>query len=438
LYPIWIVPNLTAGIVLALIATFHILPSHLSIGATWFNVYVETKAYRENKPELLEFIKKYTLLLLVFSYVMGSLSGIGIWYAATVANPRGISGLIHNYIWAWATEWVFFIIEVTGIFIYYYTFNKVDRKTHLKIGWIFALSSWISMVVIVGILSFMLSSGKWLKTGNFFDGFFNQTYWSQLLMRTALMFGIAAVYAIAVAARLKNNDEVRRFITKTASIWGIAGLVLCFVLSFWYFKTLPEQAHGLINTLVPKELKIGIFASLGALVLYFIYAHIRPLTIRLIPAILSIAVLFAGIWSGERIREIIRKPYVISQYMYSNQIIGKDIPAKGVKAESNLINEKGILKVSPFVPEELRDINENNLLLAGRMIAVIECSACHTLDKKGIRPLPQMIKRAGFEEAEAAEAFLDGIGDYAYMPPFHGTPEEKKALANFLISLTKE
>lgn len=437
MYPIWIVPNLTAGIVLALIATFHILPSHLSIGATWFNVYVETKAYRENKPELLEFIKKYTLLLLVFSYVMGSLSGIGIWYAATVANPRGISGLIHNYIWAWATEWVFFIIEVTGIFIYYYTFNKVDRKTHLKIGWIFAISSWISMIIIVGIISFMLSSGKWLKTGNFFDGFFNQTYWSQLLMRTALMFGIAAVYAIAVAARLKN-DEVRRFITKTASIWGIAGLVLCFVLSFWYLKTLPEQAHGLINTLVPKELKIGIIVSLGLLILYFVYVNMKPLTIRLIPAILAIAVLFVGIWSAERSREMIRKPYVISQYMYSNQIIGKDIPAKSVNAESDMINEKGILKVAPFVPEELRDINENNLLRSGKMIAIIECSACHTLDKNGIRPLPQMVKRNGLEEAEAAEAFLDGMGDYAYMPPFHGTPEEKKALANFLISLTKE
>lgn len=437
MYPIWIVPNLTAGIVLALIATFHILPSHLSIGATWFNVYVETKAYRENKPELLEFIKKYTLLLLVFSYVMGSLSGIGIWYAATVANPRGISGLIHNYIWAWATEWVFFIIEVTGIFIYYYTFNKVDTKTHLKIGWIFAISSWISMIIIVGIISFMLSSGKWLKTGNFFDGFFNQTYWSQLLMRTALMFGIAAVYAIAVAARLKN-DEVRRFITKTASIWGIAGLVLCFVLSFWYFKTLPEQAHGLINTLVPKELKIGIIVSLGLLILYFVYVNMKPLTIRLIPTILAIAVLFVGIWSAERSREMIRKPYVISQYMYSNQIIGKDIPAKSVNAESEMINEKGILKVAPFVPEELRDINENNLLRSGKMIAIIECSACHTLDKNGIRPLPQMVKRNGIEEAEAAEAFLDGMGDYAYMPPFHGTPEEKKALANFLISLTKE
>ena len=164
-------------------------------------------------------------MILVFSYVFGSLSGIGIWYAATTANPRGISGLIHNYVWGWATEWVFFIMEIAGIFIYYYTLGKVDRKTHLKIGWIFAIASWITMVIIVGILAFMASPGKWPVTGNFFDGFFNQTYWPQLLMRTAFMFGVAATYAIAVASKLQNN-QARSFIVKAAAKWGIAGLAL--------------------------------------------------------------------------------------------------------------------------------------------------------------------------------------------------------------------
>jgi len=437
MYPIWEVPNLTAGIILALIATFHILPSHLSVSAMWFNIYVETKAYKENRPELLEFIKKYFITLLIFSYVLGSLSGIGIWYAATVANPRGISGLIHNYVWGWATEWVFFIIEVTGIFIYYYTLGKVDRKTHLKIGWIFAIGSWPTMVIIVGILSFMLSPGKWPQTGSFFDGFFNQTYWSQLFMRTTLMFGISAAYAIAAATRLKN-EEVRKFITKTASMWGLAGIILGSVLFLWYLKTLPAHPQELIAILAPKTLKMGMMGAAGLLVLYFIYANIKPLTIRLVPAILAIVVLFGGIFSTERMREMIRKPYIISQYMYSNQIIGKDIPAKGVSAETKIINERGILRVSPFVPQGLRDINETNLLQAGKMIALIECLSCHTLNESGLRPLPKMIKRVGLQEVETAQGFLDGLGEYPYMPTFAGTAMEKKALATYLVSLNKQ
>lgn len=443
MYPLWEVPGLTAGIILALIATFHILPSHLSTAAMWFNVYVETKAYRENRPELLEFIKKYSLMILVFAYVFGSLSGIGIWYSATVANPRGISGLIHNYVWGWATEWVFFIIEVTGIFIYYYTLNKVDRKTHLKIGWIFAIGSWTTMVIIVGILAFMISPGKWVQTGNFFDGFFNQTYWPQLLMRTTLMFGIAAAYAIAVATRIKNADA-RSFITKTASKWGIAGLILGCILFLWYLKTLPGANRILITALAPQGLKTGIIASLGLLILFFIYASVKPMTIRLFPAILAIAVLFGGIWSTERVREMIRKPYIIPQYMYSNQIIGMDIPAKGVSTEAKIINEKGLLKVAPFVPDALREINEGNQVQAGKMIALIECSSCHVLNEKGLRAMPQMIRRLEFKpHAEAAdgikeiEGFIDALGGYPYMPPFVGTSVEKKALASYLASLNK-
>lgn len=436
MYPLWEVPGLTAGMILALIATFHILPSHLSTSAMWFNIYVETKAYRENRPELLEFIKKYSLTILVFAYVFGSLSGIGIWYSATVANPRGISGLIHNYVWGWATEWVFFIIEVTGIFIYYYTMNKVDRKTHLKIGWIFAIGSWTTMVIIVGILAFMISPGKWVQTGNFFDGFFNQTYWPQLLMRTTLMFGIAAAYAIAVATRIKNADT-RSFITKTASKWGIAGLILGGIFFFWYLKALPAESHTLIGILAPKTLKMGMIVSAGLMILYFLYVGIRPLTIRLVPAIVAIAVIFGGIWSTERIREMIRKPYIIPQYMYSNQIIGENIAAKGVASEVDLINEKGILKVSPFVPEGLREVNDGNMLEAGKLISRIECLSCHTNDEKGLRPLPQMVKRLGFKEVEVAEGYLDGLGGYPYMPPFVGTSVEKKALASYLVSLNK-
>jgi hypothetical protein len=436
MYPVWEVPNLSAGIILALIATFHILPSHLSTSAMWFNVFIETKAYRENRPELLEFIKKYTLLLLVFSYVLGSLSGVGIWYAATVANPRGISGLIHNYVWGWATEWVFFIIEVTGIFVYYYTLNKVDRRTHLRIGWIFALASWVTMIVITGILSFMLSPGKWLETGNFFDGFFNQTYWPQLFMRTAVMFSIGAAYAIAVAMRL-TDENVKKLVVKTASLWGTGGLLVGGALLPWYLKALPVEAHGLIGSLVPVGLKAGLAVSFGLMMLYFIYAGIKPLSLRFIPAVLAIAVLFGGVWSSERTREMMRKPYVISHYMYSNQIIGKDIPSKGVAAEANSINEKGILNVAPFVPATLREINDGNLVQAGEMIALIECSSCHVLDEKGLRPLPQMVKRLGLKEAGVAEGLLTALRGFPYMPPFHGTVAEKKALAAYLVSLNK-
>ncbi len=437
MYPLWIVPGLTSGMVLAVIATFHILPSHLSTSAMWFNIYVERKADKEDRPELLEFIKKYSFFLLVFSYVFGSLSGIGIWYAATVANPRGISGLIHNYVWGWATEWVFFIIEVTGIFIYYYTLGKVDKKTHLKIGWIFAIGSWTTMVVITGILAFMVSPGKWPATGSFFEGFFNETYWPQLLLRTTFMFAVSAAYAIAVATRLENAD-VKKMIIKAASRWGVAGTALGLILSVWYLKSLPPAAAQLGASFVPATFKAAMVLSAGLVALFFVFAAIKPQHIKIVPSVLAILVVFGGIISAETARETVRKPYIIPQYMYSNQIIGKDIPSKGVKAEVTAIDERGILKTAPFVPAALRELKDGaQNMEAGKMVALIECSACHSFYEGGTRSMNRMVKRLDLKDSEAAESLLDGLDGYPHMPPFAGTETEKKALAAYLVSLNK-
>lgn len=436
MYPVWEVPHLTAGMILAFIATFHILPSHLSTGAMWFNVWLETKAYREDRPELLDFVRRYAKLLLVFAYVFGSLTGVGIWFAATVAAPRGISGLIHNYVWGWATEWVFFIVEVAGIFVYNYTFDKVDRKTHLTIGWVFALGSWTTMVVIVGILTFMLTPGRWVHTGAFFDGFFNQTYWPQLLLRTTAMFAIAAAYAIVVASRLESR-AAKEEVVRDASLLGLAGLVLAGAAMLWYRAALPDSARAMLGALVTPGLRHGLVWAPALVAVYFAALALKPSGARLVPGLLAIVLIFSGIWSYERVREMIRKPYVIPDYMYSNQIVGNDLPAKGVKSELEKLNVEGVLKSAPFVPADLRAITDANRLQAGRLIALIECSACHTLDEKGLRPLPGRMRRLGAASPEDVEAVLDGLAAMQYMPPFAGTQDEKRALALYLSSLTR-
>ncbi len=437
MYPVWEVPYFSPGIILAIIAVFHILPSHLSVSAMWFNVYFESKALKENRPELFEFIRKYTLMLLVFAYVFGSLSGVGIWFATTVTAPKGISALIHNYVWAWATEWVFFIIEVTCIFVYYYTIDRVDRKTHFKLGLIFALASWATMLIIVGILSFMLTPGKWLATGKFLDGFYNPSYFTQLFVRTFFMFVIGATYSIAVATRIKDGI-VRPYVIKTASKWGTAGLIIGTVFLYIFLKQLPADRIALMNMIVSEGLKKSMLISGIVILIYFIYSYLKPMKINLLQAVISILVVFVGIWSGERIREILRKPYVISDFMYSNQIIGADVSAKGIKSEIDEITKHGIFKKYPYIPEELRQIDEDNLVEAGRIIALIKCSACHVLNEKGLRPLPNMVRRLGLNSPDIVEGFIEGIGGYPYMPPFAGTDMERRALAHFLVSLNKE
>ncbi|MCL4557267.1 MAG: cytochrome ubiquinol oxidase subunit I [Deltaproteobacteria bacterium] len=436
MYPVWQVPVMGSALVIAFIASFHILPSHLATSAFWFNVYVEDKAYKEDRPELLEFIKKYVLVILIFSFIFGSLSGVGIWYAVTVSNPKGISALIHNYVWGWASEWVFFIIEILAIYIYYYTLGRVDDRTHLTIGLIYAIGSWISMVIITGIISFMLSPGKWLRTGGFFDGFFNPTYLPQLLMRTSFMFAIAGLYAIVVAGTLKNR-EVASFIVRRASVWGMAGAVLAALFFKLYLWSLPDTAKELygMSVLVGTVPDIAVAAFI-ALFVWFIVVWIRPQLARLVPGVLAILILLAGIFSAESVRERIRKPYVIDHYMYSNQIIPNDMVAKGVQGEMGTIDREGILHYSYFVPEGLRTIDDADLLRSGRIIAQIECSACHTLESNGwLRPLPAMMEKAGLVTVDDTQAFIGFLDSFPFMPQFAGTAAEKRALAAYLVSI---
>ncbi len=441
MYPFWEVPFFTSGLVIALVATFHILPCHLATGAFWFNVYVERKAFYEKRPELLEFLKKYSLLILIFCFVIGSLSGVGIWYAATVASPRGISALIHNYVWGWATEWVFFIIEIATIYVYYYTLGRIDEKSHLTLGWVYAWAAWISMIIITGILAFMLSSGKWVETGGFFDGFFNETYWPQLFTRTSLMFGIAGAYAVIVASTLKNK-EVRLELVRTASIWGIGGMVLGAIFTFWYLFKLPEHAKDLAFGGTLPYLKSMLYVAAicyGVVLLWFvIFGLIRPSLSRPVIGIIILFILFAGIGAGEGFREGARRPYIIDRYMYGNQIIAYNIPAKNIKAEVPKFQKEGFWPNLYFKPDNLDLSKTKDRLLAGSVIVHHQCGNCHALDRLGkIRPLSVLLENLAPESPGDIADFLDALGDYPYMPPFAGNDKDKEAAAEYLFSIVR-
>lgn len=440
MYPFWEVPLITSGLIIAIIASFHILPSHLATGAFWFNVYIEREAVRKNRPELFEFLKKFTLLILIFSFVIGSITGVGIWYSATVASPRGISGLIHNYVWGWATEWVFFILEIATIYVYYYTLGRIDKESHLKIGLAYALAAWISMIIITGILAFMLTTGKWTETGGFFDGFFNETYWPQLLVRTSMMFGIAGLYAVIVASRMKD-DEVGKEIIKKASVWGIAGMVFGAIFSLWYLQKLPEDAkemafHGGLPYL--KTLLYVAGTSYMIVLLYFVFfGVIRPKYAGAVSGIIMLTVLFVGIGAGEGFREGARRPFVISQYMYGYQLIGTELPAKRVQNEVERYQEQGLIK-NIYWAGALNLEEPKDRIKAGRILALYVCGNCHSLEVNGItRPLPELLSRLDPESPGDIADFMDALGDYPYMPPFPGNDEDKALIGEFLFTLPK-
>ena len=439
MYPTFYVPQIGTAWVMGIIGVIHVVASHTSVGAAFLFALLETKAYRENKPQLMDFIKRYGMFLLVFSYIIGSITGPGIWYAITVTSPRGVAGLIHNFVWVWAAEWVYFTVEVIGVYALVYLTGKIDARTHLKLTWSFALASWATMLLIVGILSFMMWPGNpaWYQTGSTNDAFYNLNFFAHLGIRTGSMLVMAAVVGLIVASGLRDN-ALRRSVVRLMTPIGLVGGLFAVMMFLYYLQTIPTNAHVILSSQMLPVYQRGMVAIFVATTLYLLFACLKPLKVNLAIAVsMFCLIVIVGVWPEERMRESMRKPFVVGQYIYGNQIIARDVPGKGIVAEVDTIAVKGLLKLHPFVPDRLRVVDDSNRLEVGRLLTKVACANCHALEPGApLRSLPDKFYRA--TDVDLIEAFLRGPlahGTQPYMPRIDLPEDEVNAIATYLAAV---
>jgi len=126
-------------------------------------------------------------------------------------------------------------------------------------------------------------------------------------------------------------------------------------------------------------------------------------------------------------REFIRKPYVIGDYMYANALIEDDYP---------LYKRDGILAHATYVNS--KKITEENKLVAGKDVFIIACTRCHTT--YGINSVVDKFEVLyGADkpfDVEAMKGFITSMHNVRlFMPPFPGNDQELDALAHYLKQL---
>ncbi len=221
-YPVWYLPFIGGPLIIAFVAIIHVVVSHFAVGGGLWLVLTEKKGYREKKDYIVDYVKKHSKFFLLLTMVFSALTGVGIWFTIALIHPDATSHLIHTFVFAWAIEWVLFVIEIVTAFLYFYNFGKISKKLHLLIGWIYFFAAWGSLLVINGILAFMLTPGKWLATQNFWDGIFNPSYLSSTVFRTFLCFALAGSYGLMTATVYYNTD-----------MWATAGLTEADIPETW-------------------------------------------------------------------------------------------------------------------------------------------------------------------------------------------------------------
>lgn len=492
-YPIWDIP--ASGLLIAGVAIIHVFISHFAIGGGLFLVLFEMKARREGDSDLLSYVQLHSRFFLLLTLVMGAVTGVGIWFTVGLVHPQATSTLIQVFVWAWAIEWVFFFVEIAAAMVYYYGWGKLSPRNHLTVGWIYFIAGWMSLFAINGILTFMLTPGSWLGSRNLADGFFNPTFWPSLVGRTLVAIGLAGIYALFTSSFLKNLALKKRIARYAATRWVLpAALLLPFSVA-WYLASalsagvpvagvLGSQSNGFFSILSAIFMRASnsgypiaqtaALVSIGAciLVIGLTLGFAVMFTRGLRPVVAGI-LLVCGLMAfggSEWVREDLRKPYVIGQYMFVNgiRLPSHSGPSSSSRSSSSLdsfsiqhTSEVGVLQVSKWsAPRGFRDQETtepaaeltDGQIVQGKQIFKLLCSSCHTVaGHLGVRPLVEGQSRESIQEVLSSLARpVDASGQSTSwsdpnlqlktwkgrrMPPFAGTVQEMEFVSHYLASL---
>lgn len=435
-FPTYQVPWFGNGMTIGFNAVVHVLISHgIAIGAfamillaDWFDL----QTFGRNASAWAQFNKRLLKFSVIVVSVVGSVTGAGIWFTTTALASRGIGSMLRLFFWPWFTEWGVFVLEIGSLLLLYYYWDRLARYRRLRMGLLAAylVTALFSAILIVGIIGFMLTSGEWPAEPTLTAAFFNPSLAPQLFARLSLSLVIGALVAIAFLF-LSSRD--RRFLGEALPLFGIAlaaSLAVFAISLFWYFAVVPRgfTARPILAVLTTQHLAAPWFSTTavliggGLLTALAIFATLGKTELSrwlIIPAIM----VFAGAVTGfERLREFSRFPYLMPGYMYANGVL---------QEEEALFRQNGMLQSTYwFRQDEPRD----DVVSAGAFLFGRNCASCHTLG--GSYDIYRMV------EGRSEDGLFVILGHthsmVPFMPPFHGTVEERRALARFLDKLSQD
>ncbi len=437
-YPTWDIPIIGSVWVIGAIAIFHVMISQFAVGGGLYLALAERQARRENRQDWLDVIRRHSKFFLILTGVFGAVSGVGIWFSIGLASPESTSALIHNFVFGWAMEWCFFLVEIATATVYYYTWDRVDAKTHQTLAWIYAGTSYCTLVIINGILSFMLTPGDaWLAvagTGNeasrFWQAFFNPTYWPSLVLRTLVCLSLAGVWALITGSRIDEGQAgLKAKVLRWSTRWLIPSFVLMPLAFLWYLSVVPENSRQLIQagvstigsglfTQVTRAALVTAMTSASILAVAYFLAWRNPHEFKLGHAVAVLLLAFGATGATEHAREMIRKPFTVNQYMYSDGVRRSQV--------ANL-NQAGYTVNSPW----------KSAMPPGELMFRGQCMNCHTVDGyRSMRRLMNGRDRKSIGNMLAVLHDAPATSPYRnFMPPLTGTKQEMEALGDYLNGL---
>jgi cytochrome bd ubiquinol oxidase subunit I len=420
-YPVIDLGPLMKGLVIGGLGIFHVFLAQFAIGGGMLLCYLQWLHMRGACRLARRFSDDYFKLLVLVSFVLGAVTGVAMWFTSIQISPRTIGTMVLEFHWVWATEWTFFCLEVVAGYLFYRYGSGLPDRTRLQLLLLYSFASWMSLFWINGILSWQLTPGTWLETRNVWAGFFNPGFLPSLIFRTISAAAIAALAACTLVNAVPGFTREER-----QSLVGICARPLVFMLAMplvgaWYLGTMPADSRGwATGGSVPMTLFLTMAVGSSTLIgLYAILAILRQrLFVNGATASLLLALAFVATAGGEFVREGVRKPFTIREYLYSNSI------ARDGVAD---LRRRGSTADDPYPLRNQADYPNEQLVLGAKVFRA-QCSVCHTLD--GMNAVTELAATWTIEQRRLNIAQLQRTKPF--MPPFAGTPSEVEAIVQLI------
>lgn len=442
-YPWWYVPFLTSPMLIAIVAVMHVIVAHYAVGGGLFLAVEAQYAYRTNHRDYLAYLKEHAWFFILVTVAYGAITGVGIWWTIGLASPLATEMLIHTFVFGWAMEYVFFLLEIASAFIFYYYWGRLDAKTHQIIGWIYAISAWISLVLITGITAFMLNPGAWPQNRNFWVGFLNPQFVPQVLTRTGGAFLLSSLYVYLHAAFKVKDPALRNLIESRSARPALWGAILIVLGGLGWYLFLPESAKAaLAAASVLNVLMVLIFAiTVAVFVMLYLGPYRNPGWLSPGFAILFLALGFAAITTGEYIREAVRKPYIVYNVVMGNQILPEELPdfrregyLEGGTWTKALVATQypQLMREGKIEEARLLTLPEADQVKLGQVLFQYGCNNCHATTQ-GFSPVGHLIR--GWTPEMIRTVVREPEKVHFFMPPWAGTREEAELLTKYLVTI---
>lgn len=420
-YPVNDYGPLMPGLVMAGVAIFHVFLAQFAVGGGFLLCYFQWLAMTGRSQAARRFIDDYFKVLVLISFVLGALTGVGIWFTAIQVSAATIGEMVFNFHWIWATEWAFFCLEVVAGYCFYRYHRKLSDRSSLTLLLLYTFAAWMSLFWINGILSWQLTPGDWLQSHEVIDGFFNPSFWPSLFFRTVVCLTLASLAGCVVVNLIPHLDRD----TRTGLINRAAHLMLPMLsmplLGVWFLWAMPEDSRQWVLGGSPAMM-LFFMISVGASLAIGAYAVIglwmQKLYINGATGTLLILLAFGATAGGEFVREGSRKPYSIRGVVYSNAIRPQDV------AELRRI---GCVTDDPY-PVTHEEFLPGPVVELGAKVFRRQCSVCHTVD--GSNAVAHLTATWDADQMRMNIAKLQHTKPF--MPPFAGTAAELEALVQYL------